>query len=50
MGENQDAVTALVNREHSYETPEVVFLPVVGGSEPYLKWIQEVTTDDDERA
>ncbi|CAE7836158.1 CUTA, partial [Symbiodinium sp. KB8] len=33
MGENQEAVTALVNREHSYDTPEVVFLPVVGGSE-----------------
>ncbi|KAA0147549.1 hypothetical protein FNF27_02411 [Cafeteria roenbergensis] len=50
MGENQEAVTALVNREHSYDTPEVVFLPVVGGSEAYLKWVQEVTTDESERS
>ena len=24
---------------HSYETPEIIALPVVGGSEPYLKWL-----------
>lgn len=25
---------------HSYELPELVVLPVVGGSAPYLQWIQ----------
>lgn len=25
---------------HSYELPELVVLPVVGGSLPYLQWIQ----------
>jgi len=24
---------------HSYETPEIVALPVTAGSEPYLKWL-----------
>ena len=25
---------------HSYETPEIIALPVVAGSEPYLKWLE----------
>ncbi len=24
---------------HSYETPEIIALPIVEGSEPYLKWL-----------
>jgi periplasmic divalent cation tolerance protein len=26
---------------HSYDTPEFVVLPIVAGSEPYLKWLGE---------
>jgi len=26
---------------HSYETPEFIVLPIVGGSEEYLKWVGE---------
>ena len=26
--------------EHSYEVPEIIALPVVDGSEAYLKWIE----------
>jgi periplasmic divalent cation tolerance protein len=26
---------------HSYETPEIVAVPIVTGSEPYLKWLSE---------
>jgi periplasmic divalent cation tolerance protein len=26
---------------HSYDTPEFVVLPIVGGSEEYLKWVGE---------
>jgi len=26
---------------HSYDTPEFVVLPIVAGSEPYLKWLAE---------
>jgi periplasmic divalent cation tolerance protein len=28
---------------HSYETPEILAVPVTAGSEPYLKWLNEVT-------
>ena len=28
---------------HSYDTPEAIALPVVGGAEPYLKWLTDVT-------
>jgi periplasmic divalent cation tolerance protein len=24
---------------HSYETPEIIALPIMAGSEPYLKWL-----------
>jgi len=24
---------------HSYETPEIIALPIAAGSEPYLKWL-----------
>jgi len=40
---NRDAVTALVRRLHSYDTPEVLFLPVEGGSADYLAWVAEAT-------
>ena len=40
---NVEAVTELVQSLHPYETPEVIFFPVVHGSEPYLRWVHEVT-------
>jgi periplasmic divalent cation tolerance protein len=40
---NVEAVTKLVRSLHSYETPEVIFFPVVGGSEPYLRWVHDVS-------
>jgi periplasmic divalent cation tolerance protein len=27
---------------HSYETPEIIMLPIVAGSQPYLRWIDTV--------
>jgi len=32
-------VEARVRALHSYETPEVIALPIASGSEPYLDWI-----------
>jgi periplasmic divalent cation tolerance protein len=26
---------------HSYETPEIIALPIVAGSAPYLEWLSE---------
>jgi periplasmic divalent cation tolerance protein len=28
---------------HSYSVPEIIALPIVGGSEEYLKWLSEET-------
>ena len=30
---------------HPYEVPEIISLPIVGGSHDYLKWIKEVTKE-----
>jgi len=32
-------IIKLVKSIHSYEVPEVIALPVIGGSEDYLNWI-----------
>jgi periplasmic divalent cation tolerance protein len=31
----------LVKAAHSYEVPEIIALPVIGGNEDYLKWIDD---------
>jgi periplasmic divalent cation tolerance protein len=28
---------------HSYECPEIIFSPIVGGSKDYLEWVKEST-------
>ena len=38
-----DAVNKSVKRHHSYSVPEVIAVPIVKGSEDYLKWLHEVT-------
>jgi len=32
-------VVELVKRTHSYEVPEVIALPIIAGSDDYLKWL-----------
>ena len=32
-------VVELVKRTHSYEVPEIIALPIIAGSEDYLKWL-----------
>jgi periplasmic divalent cation tolerance protein len=34
---------AAVRRRHSYTVPEIIALPIVRGSEPYLEWIRKET-------
>jgi periplasmic divalent cation tolerance protein len=36
-----DAVEALVTELHSYEVPELIATPIIGGSDAYLKWLGE---------
>ena len=35
------ALTEAVQELHSYDVPELVVLPIEGGSHPYLDWIGE---------
>jgi periplasmic divalent cation tolerance protein len=37
-------IIKLVKKIHSYEVPEIISLPIVGGNKDYLKWIREVTS------
>ncbi|MCD4739996.1 divalent-cation tolerance protein CutA [archaeon] len=36
---NYEKVEELVNKLHSYDVPEILGLPVVKGSKPYLDWM-----------
>lgn len=36
-----DALASRVQSLHPYEVPEVIALPVVGGSSPYLTWVEQ---------
>jgi len=32
-------IVELVKRMHSYEVPEIIALPIIAGTEDYLKWL-----------
>ncbi len=34
-----DDVVNLVKQHHSYDVPEIIALPIIGGNPDYLKWI-----------
>jgi periplasmic divalent cation tolerance protein len=36
-------IVKMVKSLHSYDTPEIIALPIVGGNKDYLKWIAEST-------
>jgi periplasmic divalent cation tolerance protein len=38
-----DSLSKKVKELHSYTVPEIIALPIVEGSEDYLKWLREVT-------
>ncbi len=37
--ENFERIRALVKEKHSYETPEIIAVPVEKGDEDYLRWL-----------
>ncbi|ANZ34974.1 divalent cation transporter [Lentzea guizhouensis] len=39
-----DELVAHIKAHHSYDVPEVVVTPVVGGNEAYLDWVSEETS------
>jgi periplasmic divalent cation tolerance protein len=38
-----DALSEKVRELHSYEVPEIIALPIIKGSEDYLKWLRDST-------
>ena len=40
-------IVSLVKEVHSYEIPEIIALPVIGGNQDYLKWLGESVTGED---
>ena len=38
-----DEVTVLVKTVHSYDVPEIIALPIIGGNPEYLAWIDTET-------
>ena len=40
-----EQVEGALHALHSYETPEIICMPIIQGSVPYLAWIDENTKD-----
>ena len=38
-------VSALITANHPYDTPEIIFLPIESGSDPYLQWLRSVVAN-----
>lgn len=36
-----ETLEAKIRELHSYEVPEIIAIPIVAGSQPYLNWISE---------
>ena len=41
-------LTAAVKKIHSYEVPEIIALPITGGSREYLKWLSREAPDEED--
>jgi periplasmic divalent cation tolerance protein len=46
--ERFDELADLITEQHSYDTPEIIALPVTAGSADYLSWVTEQTTENDD--
>jgi len=40
-----DALTAHITANHSYDVPEVVATPIIGGNPAYLEWVTNETQE-----
>ena len=41
--DNIHSIIKTVKKHHSYDTPEIIAIPVISGSEDYLNWIKQET-------
>jgi len=48
LSEKFDELSREVMVLHSYETPEIIALPIVSGSGPYLEWLRASVNPDSE--
>lgn len=46
--ERYEAVESLVCQLHHYEIPEIFALPIVQGYSPYLQWVDQETTQQND--
>ncbi len=44
-----EALTAHIGEHHSYDVPEVVAVPITGGSSAYLSWVTDETREGGQR-
>ncbi len=44
--ERLDEIQAQVHELHSYQTPEIIALPIIGGSAAYLDWVADETSGE----
>lgn len=45
MIKTREGLAAKVTALHSYDTSEVIAVPVVAGNAPYLRWVMDSTKD-----
>ena len=38
-----DELSKMVKQNHPYSVPEIIALPIIGGNEDYLDWVQQET-------
>lgn len=41
-----DEIEKIIKENHSYETPQIIAIPIIKGSKEYFDWIDEVTTKE----
>ncbi|MBA7486963.1 Divalent-cation tolerance protein CutA [subsurface metagenome] len=44
-----DDIIKLVKKLHSYDVPEIIALPIIGGNEEYLQWINKSLRNKDKK-
>lgn len=44
-----DDIVSIVKSIHSYEVPEIIAIPITGGSAEYLNWMGQELTGDTQR-
>lgn len=45
-GDRVDAAIAAIKAKHSYDIPEILVSPIVGGLGAYLQWVKDETREE----